>query len=445
MDPISILVIALVIKYAGTDLLYAVRGQPNPNHETKANALSTRAQVRAQKWQLRDKQSQARLERAQAKAGRPTSPARRYAQVLKDDAFDDLAERHTRKREARKAKAAARVAGDEPRNAATVYLSNRKNEAKRGIHNYWERKWKEADEKRRAKATRPRPGQDTVPGEVVPNAQNDGDDLDGAEAPKADPCPNCAGPTHVPGTECLRCQGAREQSSIITIPKDAYTDCPNPDCEGTLRPTGLTHLDEGDGSAMANLVCDRKCGISSSHNWTPTDAEYEKYFGHPFGEDDEDGPAPVGASYKEYTDSHEPGEHKIGTIPVANMTDEMFAYYQKHKASNGTATPTPEGTNTMSNTAIEVIGLSDAIANANGSAINAEAAASGIELTVAGLVNGGTSGPALSDFAAAQEHFNAAADRLRSAAGHLQQQTVVKEAYAATGGHAGSKEFVTAE
>ncbi len=63
--------------------------------------------------------------------------------------------------------------------------------------------------------------------------------------------------------------------------------CPGPGCGGTLVPIPDTcHIDAGDGGAMVSTRCNRTCGMSSSHHWAATDAEYEAAIGYRFGETD---------------------------------------------------------------------------------------------------------------------------------------------------------------
>lgn len=450
MDPISIIIIAFAIKYAGTDLLYAMRGKANLNHESKAKALSTRAQVRAQKAQLRNEKTKARLAKVKARGNKSVSPARRYAQVLKDDAFEDLLDRHTRKREARKTKADNQDQDQDPgkasvaRGPARVYISNKAADARRDVRKWWNEKWEEAERNRHDQKLKARPNDDVIPGAVIPN-------VDSEPEPVADEFEPIDYP---PPTD--RADGE------IPIPADAKGPC---DCGGELVPTGLLHVDEGDGGAMVDLKCNRPgCGISSSHYWAPTEAEYEKYFGHPFEERDDEDDSETEEGYTPHTDLTERQTWLVKTPEGREFTTddpEMYAHlgyeitavdgtdhangfevanrYQPYKSTN----PTPEGTNTMSNTSIEAVDLPTTIANCSSSAENAQGAATGIELTVAGLQAGGTSGPAISSLLSAQEHLNAAAIDLRDASAELQTHLVTTEAYAATGGHAGSKEFVT--
>src|SRR5205823_5729712 len=76
-------------------------------------------------------------------------------------------------------------------------------------------------------------------------------------------------------------QSWEDPDTGFTVPAEAASPCPCGD--GTQQPIPDTvHADEGDGSASIATKCDNPdCSISSGHDWTPTDAEYEQYFGHP--------------------------------------------------------------------------------------------------------------------------------------------------------------------
>ena len=94
----------------------------------------------------------------EARKRRAPGAASRYFSELWDDAWTDA----SKKRAARRANPPP---SSRPRGAARVFLSN-----------LWRDGWVAAERRRSSKATRPRPGQQTVPGTVVPNAQDgDGD------------------------------------------------------------------------------------------------------------------------------------------------------------------------------------------------------------------------------------------------------------------------------
>lgn len=113
---------------------------------------------------------------AAAKARRSSGAAGRYWSTLRDDTFDDMLSKHN----ARRARRQANPSTPRPRGAATQFFAGWLQDGRRAAGRKWESGWTRADEKRREKATRPRPGQETVPGEVVPNEQ-DGNGRDGDE------------------------------------------------------------------------------------------------------------------------------------------------------------------------------------------------------------------------------------------------------------------------
>lgn len=154
---------------------------------------------------------------AAAKARRSSGAAGRYWSALWDDVWTDLHQRHVAKR----------ANPDRPRGAATVFWSN-----------LWRDGWVAAERRRQRRTARPRPGQETVPGVVVPNAQDgdgDGDGPQDGDGPEphvvpdedgrtdlrfgddpTDPtgtkqCPECGGNVLVNGEVCLSCRDRQEQ------------------------------------------------------------------------------------------------------------------------------------------------------------------------------------------------------------------------------------------
>ncbi|MFC5268483.1 hypothetical protein ACFPJ1_40795 [Kribbella qitaiheensis] len=169
---------------------------------------------------------------AAASARRKSGAAGRYWGQLWDDAWDDLSQRHAAKKAGRSSSPAP-ASASRPRGAATQFFAGLGQDAGRGIRRSWDRGWVRADERRRARATRPRPGQVTVPGQVVPNAPSrpqdedrpapdphvvpteDGADLRFGDDP-TDPtgvrgCPECHGTSVVDGEICLSCRDRQEQ------------------------------------------------------------------------------------------------------------------------------------------------------------------------------------------------------------------------------------------
>lgn len=249
----------------------------------------------------------------------------------------------------------------------------------------------------------------------------------------------------------------------FTVPAEATSPCPCGD--GTQTPVADTvHADEGDGSASIATQCDNSdCSISSGHDWTPTDAEYEQYFGHPFGEDTDTNPgADAGGG------STTPDITKEDSTPTPNNVIP----FQRNNKFTPTRMELPV-TTPNSGAGAEVTGLASAITYAQGlaafcthtqdqvSAIvpSAEEAGSSCEQARENLATGGVTGPALADIATVQEQVVNAAQAVRTslssfeaaaaAATTLQatlerHQQTVGEAYA-NNPDAGKKEFVTAE
>lgn len=103
---------------------------------------------------------------AAAKARRSSGAAGRYWGALKDDTFDGMLRRHNN-RVGRRAE--RRSARPRPRGAMGRFFGTATLHARRSFWQRWDEGWTRREEKVRAKTTRPRPGQQTVPGEVVPN------------------------------------------------------------------------------------------------------------------------------------------------------------------------------------------------------------------------------------------------------------------------------------
>jgi hypothetical protein len=455
MDPIlMIIVLSLAAKYAGSDILYALRGKANPRHETVAQTRSARATARATRATARAAKSKARLARVQQRTERRANSAlKRYWDVLKEDAVEDAIDAHKRhrahkherieKREAARAGlrdgAPEETPGDTEaaRGAARIYFMNRVNEARRAAAKRWEAGWQRMEENAQAnKFKTPAPG-DVVPGTVV-SSEDDTTDPEPAPRPQDQPRSDqtSAATSTEPETPTADVQHefgwVRTQYNGVYIPLAAQRPCPRGECDGLLTPEGEIHADEGDGAGMVNTVCNKGCGISSGHSWTFDDWEYQSIFGHAF--------------------DAEIADHDDDAYAVPYVADAMRVEQRLHTDSSAAGPsgadfhhPTTEGNPEMTNAPTEVTGLTSAISNSNLSAENARNAADGLELTIAGLEAGGTTGPAISHLNMAREALNAAAGHFDNAAQELGGGLGVRDAYAATGGNAGSKEFVTAD
>lgn len=327
---------------------------------------------------------------AAAKARRKSGAAGRYWGQVWGDVWTDKA-----------AKRAARRSGatpdrtPKPRGAATRYFAGLLQDGRRAAGRSWEDGWSRLDEKRRTKASRPRPGQVTVPGTVVPNAE-DGDGDRPQDRPEDEP-------SSVPDED--------GDETDWTVPQNASRPCPK--CGRTLMPVpGTMHLDEGDGGAMIDLECDGNCGLKSTHYWAPTDAEYEEYFGHAFGAEDDDDPD----SGPESTPDYDPS-------PATPTTTEGL-----------TMTTIPTG---------EVVGLSDTIKFCEGSSEAFRGQVHATELAIASITAGGVTGPGAAKLSHAMELCAAAAAAMDEAAVEFKSHTGIQEQYDANPG-AGTREFVTA-
>ncbi|WP_331511683.1 hypothetical protein [Mycobacterium sp.] len=201
-----------------------------------------------------------------ARARRSSGAAGRYWSTLRDDTFEDLLRKHSERRDRRLAGGSPKV--DRPRGAATQYFAGLLQDGRRGARRSWDGAWVRRDEKRRAKSTRPRPGQETVPGVVVPNAPSEDGTQDGAQdesqdrpqddtgpAPHVVPteggrtdlrfgddptdptgtklCPECGGTVLVDGEICLSCRDRQEQrnqhydNQTITTPEGGEQGSPD--------------------------------------------------------------------------------------------------------------------------------------------------------------------------------------------------------------------------
>jgi hypothetical protein len=160
-----------------------------------------------------------------AKARRTPGAATRYWSEVWDDVWTGMSAR-------RAARKSARSAAPRPRGAATSYWAGWWQDRTRAAGRRWEDGWVRLDEKRREKATRPRPGQVTVPGTVLPNVQDEDENRPGPE-PRVVPtddggtdlrfgdddtdptgvssCPECGGTVLVDGEICLTCRDRQEQ------------------------------------------------------------------------------------------------------------------------------------------------------------------------------------------------------------------------------------------
>ena len=205
---------SIIVKKAivdgAVDLAFAVRGKPSPRWGSKSRV-------------------------------RPDGAASRYFRELWRDSWEDASAKHSERRARRLAPTAPTT---KPRGAATVFFANRWREATAGVRRSWDGAWVRADEKRRAKTTRPRPGQQTVPGTVVPNRDEQQDDPQDRpqDEPRPDPqttqdstdltdqdgvrlCPGCGRRLATVGRLCPSCLDQQEdEADLRRYPPDAGPD-----------------------------------------------------------------------------------------------------------------------------------------------------------------------------------------------------------------------------
>jgi hypothetical protein len=321
-----------------------------------------------------------------AKAKRAPGAASRYWSQVWEDSWESMLQSHNRRVASRAERPPGPTVGDRWKRGSMRFRYarwNAHNRFKRAMAPVVER----LDEKRRTKAARPGPGQVTVPGTVVPNAQDgdedrpqdgdgtvptsvldeDGTDLTFGDDP-TDPtgvssCPECHGTVLVDGTICLSCRDRQEQ-------RNQHHDGPN----------------------------------------------------FPEGWDDGDDP---------YDRSRPPLDLNSGpdSGPDTDITPP--------------ATPTTEGPTMTTIPTGEVTSLSQTIRFCEDSAQAYRAQVHAIEQTQATLSAEEVSGPAADAFAQAMEQSNSAAASMEVAAGEFKKHLIVLEAYDAVQG-AGTKRFITA-
>lgn len=346
------MILAKVVQNGVVDIAFAVRGKPSP-----------------------------RL--APRRAKRAEGAAYSYFSDLWNDTWDDARVKHSARRASRQDPA---VSG-KPRGAATVFFGGLFEDGRRRARRSWDGAWERADEKRRERATRPRPGQETVPGEVVPNAQGEDRPQDG-DGPEPRVVPDEDGrtdlrfgddPTDPTGTkQCPECRGA------VVVEGEV---CPSCLLRQQQRNEHWDQQDEGDG--------------------------YEQYLGQR---------APA-----------DPNEF----IPVADMTEDQFARYQQdHPTQEGPTMTTTIPTDT------EVTGLDPAITYCDTTVQACTAMQHSLEHTEAAIAAGGVTGVGSQAFAQAKELFGQIATIMQGAGQEFVAHKAIQEAYDANPG-AGTREFVT--
>lgn len=340
---------------------------------------------------------------AAASARRKSGAAGRYWGQLWDDVWEDA----TAKRAAKRAGRTEPGRPPRPRGAARQFFAGLAQDGRRAAGRRWQDGWVRLDEKRREKATRPRPGQVTVPGTVVPNAQDEDEarPQDGTEdRPVPEPrivptvdgrtdlrfgeddndptgvssCPECHGTVLVDGEICLSCRDRQEQRN--------------------------QHHEEQDEDGI------RRCPSCGNRLAT------------------------VGPTCPSCIDKQEDETDRLQHPPDSGPDKDIAPPID----------PTTEGTPTMTTMPTgEVTSLAQTIRFCEDSAQAYRAQAHAIEQTQATLAAEEVSGPAAAAFADAMEQSQTAALSMERAAGEFKKHLVVTEAYDQVQG-AGTKAFVTA-
>lgn len=405
---------------------------------------------------------------AAAKARGRSGAAGRYWDALRDDTFDGMLRRHNERVARRAAGSSSSV--PRPRGAATQYFAGLFQDGRRAVRRSWEAGWVRADEKRRERSTRPRPGQDTVPGDVVPNAQDDEPAMyvkDGRDWGNCDTCgqrmvllpyqSTCAWCTYLrfggdsnPDASRLTADEAKRwtRGPGPGQDEDGPQDGPGPDPRTTqdedgrtdlkfgddpTDPTGTKQCPECDGTGLVDgeicLSCRDRQEQRNQHHDEQEDGMRDAWrVRYPNGQSaiTEDG--------EFYKDRHGYGLTKVR----GHDTDQGFRVTHEYPD----ATPTQEGP-TMTATTTEVVGLDSAIRFCEDSARAYRAQIQAIEQTQAALAAGDVTGPAAETFSQAMEQSNAAAASMDAAAAELISHKQVQEAYLANQG-AGTRDFILA-
>lgn len=335
-----------------------------------------------------------------AKQRRATGAAGRYWATLWEDTWTDMAAKHAERRGRRNSEPAPRV--EKPRGAATQFFAGVGQDVRRGMRRSWDNGWTRLDERRRESATRPRPGQVTVPGTVVPNAQDgtqDGGEDETASRPQDDTRPD---PVVVPT------QDDKTDLQFGDDPTDPTGTKQCPECHGT----SITQ----DGICLA---CRDRQEQRNQHR----EAHIK--------------------------DCRNCDGHPNITIGSLRHTHDEFCqapdilYTDDQPTAPLASTTTQEGPTTMTATTTEVNGLESGITFFEASAEACREQVIRTEQTLAALDGFDVSGPARTEAAAAMEQFSAAAESSRRVAEELKKHRVVAEAIDAVQG-AGQREFYTA-
>lgn len=353
---------------------------------------------------------------AAAKARRSTGAAGRYWGALWDDTFDDMLAKHSERRARRQANPST----PRPRGAATQFFAGWFQDGRRAVGRKWAGGWTVLDEKRREKTTRPRPGQQTVKGKVVPSRSQRPPRLFGPWlfGPRKPVCSNCGTSEGVKWVGIVR---PVEIGEYLCIPCHQARDCKycadyglDPSCP----------------------VCGRSKGDDqSAPDASPSRPQDGTQDGDEVRPQDEDGdrpdPEPIPTSVPDLQDGPAP---KQDEPPVPNSGPESGP----DQDISPTAPPTTqEGTPTMPAATTEVFNLDTALtwceestqqyraevvsADSTGAyctqvAKSYQAQAAATEASRAGMIGGGVTGRAIARLTEAQDKAGAAAMAMERAA-----------------------------
>jgi hypothetical protein len=325
---------------------------------------------------------------AAASARKKSGAAGKYWSSVWDDVWTDLHKKHVAKRSD----------PSRPRGAATVFWSN-----------LWRDGWVAAERRRQGKATRPRPETVTVPGEVVPDFEDEARPEDGDGMTIRDKFAPFA------STQ----DGDRTDLTFGDDPTDPTGVSTCPECGGTGVTEDGVCLSCRDRQEQRNQHYEQQeATIKDRDAWLVTPPS-----GYPVITSD-------------------PEMYQNTGYPVQPVRGADGAHGFNVTSYPSPASPSQEGT-TMTATTIEVTGLESGITFSETSAQAYTAMVGSIEQTIAALGGFDVGGPAKAAADAAMEQSAAAAQSMLTLAEELKKHRGVAEAIDATPG-AGKREFYTA-
>lgn len=404
------MVCAYVVKNGAVDVIHALKGQTSPRRQ------AARSRV-------------------------PNGAATKFFSQLWHDSWDDALTRHNQRRAGQR----PQPRPDKPRSAARVFWSGVGQDARRAARRRWDQGWVSLDEKRRERATRARPGQQTVPGQVVP----DGDE------PVTEPRLR-SWLWRRAGWKCCVC-GSTQGVQEVTFGRGLKTFhtglryCPKHLAEqgpGTGTGTGETAPEApGPGDPEPVLRDQPGGGTDLQFGTDPTDPTGTRSCSGCGGALVVDGELCALCQYRQQQRNqyHDEQQSEYHDSDIAQAAEDLLRRLEdmNQDTPGQQANPTQEGTPTM--TAMpttEVVGLDQAISYCEYTAKAHREAIVAIERTQAALNLGDVSGPAAGYLAQAMEANTTAADAMDSAAAELSKQKSIQEQYDAVQG-AGTREFIT--